>query len=507
MEHIVFEDGAKAPFKIALLIKTDALHKKFLDRYYVKPLMKLGYKRSDIIALSLKYVKGKALASASKEYLLNNVLPTCSRAQIETLICIDATYFKYLTKQVYAKTIASYAKVDMPGWEDSMKVVPMVSYKVFMYNPLEEAKIAVCLSALNYAVMGVPVSNSSSKVDIHYPDVINVKDALDSLLGEPQVAVDIEAFSLKYDEAGIGTISFSKDKSSAITFPVDYETVGTKPIKPTKYSLFVRELLKDFFLRYKGTLVYHRAQYDVVVLVYELFMKHDEDREGMLEGLYVLTHNMIDTLVLTYVCVNSASGNVLGLKDNTIEYSGNYAIDVKDITKFPIKTVLKYNGLDTANTMYLKEKYWLTMIKENQREVYDVQIEAIPILTQAHIEGMAMDMQAVKALDRDLSTRLRDAGSAIKNDVSIALYNYHLRVKEMLAVNLGLKSKVKPLSDFNHISFNPKSTSRKGDLLHNFYNLPVQSETAKGAPQTGKEQLEKLLTYVKERLKNGNTDN
>ena len=89
-------------------------------------------------------------------------------------------------------------------------------------------------------------------------------------------------------------------------------------------------------MAYKGKLTYHNANFDIKILIYELFMNGMLDQAGMIKGIKQLTKNFDDTKLIIYLATNSCAGNTLGLKPNAHEYAGNYAEeDVKDIRKIP----------------------------------------------------------------------------------------------------------------------------------------------------------------------------
>ena len=137
------------------------------------------------------------------------------------------------------------------------------------------------------------------------------------LLKYPALSCDIETFSLKHFSAGIGTITFCWNQEEGIAFPVDFLGEAERAE--------VREMLREFFEAYEGTMLYHNISYDVYVLIYQLFMEHILDQEGLLYGLEVMLKNWHDTKLITYLATNSCSGNKLSLKDQAQEYAGNYA--------------------------------------------------------------------------------------------------------------------------------------------------------------------------------------
>jgi DNA polymerase-1 len=133
----------------------------------------------------------------------------------------------------------------------------------------------------------------------------------------------------------------------------------------------ILKLLNQFFIKYQGKLTYHNAGYDVKQLIYMLFMKTPWDYEGLLYGLEVMTRNMDDTKIISYLATNSAAGNRLGLKQQAKEFLGKYSEkDIEDITKIPLPQLLQYNLKDCLGTWYTKEKNYPIMVADQQESVY-----------------------------------------------------------------------------------------------------------------------------------------
>ena len=131
----------------------------------------------------------------------------------------------------------------------------------------------------------------------------------------------------------------------------------------------IKELLKEFFLNYKGKKIFHNASFDTMFLIYHCFMKNLEDWNGMLEGLHCIFNNLEDTKIIAYLALNTCTTTSLSLKDLSHEYTGDYAqSDIDDCSKIPMERLLPYNVTDTCATWYVYDKYKPRMIQDQQEE-------------------------------------------------------------------------------------------------------------------------------------------
>jgi len=106
MKNIHFGDGE---ITTLILIKKDALAKKELFNYYVKPLEDKGLSRDNIAVFSLLYENSNIKAELGKNYL-RMLLPKINKLKtVENLIVADSNYFKWLTKQT--KVTNSYGEI------------------------------------------------------------------------------------------------------------------------------------------------------------------------------------------------------------------------------------------------------------------------------------------------------------------------------------------------------------------------------------------------------------
>jgi len=397
--------------------------------HYFDPLTKLGIQPDSMLGLSLTYnAQNKAPISLVNDSLIT-ILKACEKLGITTLLVADATYFKKLTGESkaephhgYIKPCTVTRKVEVfDEIKDTYKtikkpyeinIILSVNYQQLFFKPDIQDKLTMSLETLvnhtqgTHVDLGIDIIHSS----IYGYDPSEIEDILDDLHQYPELTCDIEAFSLIFSKAGIGTISFAWDEHNGIAFPVDYMDreegynkadgfVGTQSDNPE-----IKKLLRRFFETYKGKLTYHGGTYDIKILIYELFMDSMLDNKGLLDGLDVMYRSIDDTKIITYLATNSTAGNVLGLKPNSFEYTGNYAEeDIKDICLIPLDKLLKYNLIDCLATWYVKNKNYPIMITDDQKSIYDeIMIPSMKLITHMELTGMPMDPDQIEVMHQTL---------------------------------------------------------------------------------------------------------
>jgi DNA polymerase-1 len=336
-----------------------------------------------------------------------------------------------------------------------------------------------------------------------YPSTDKDIDAwLDQLLlMECDLTCDIEAFDLKHYDAGIGTITFCWNQHEGIAFEVD--DCQTKEVNHKR-----RRMLLSFFRKFRQTghrMIYHNICFDAYVLIYQLFMDHILDQEGMLDGLDCMLTNWECTQLITYLATNSCAGNSLGLKENAQEFAGNYAVEsIDDITKIPLPTLLKYNLIDGLSTWFVYHKHMPTLISDNQEEIYfDHFKEWVVDIIQMQLTGLPVNMQKVVSLDKQLN-RESEANVATLRQTSIArAFVFQMEEEALAKKNAKLKTKVVTRKDLGktkdlQVEFNPSSAPQLQRLLYSedFLGLPIIDLTDSGLPSTGADTLEKLLNHT-----------
>ncbi|WVX91114.1 hypothetical protein [Pseudomonas phage PJNP053] len=504
MKYVQFTD-AQERYPVAILLKEDALRKPELERNYLPPLKQLGVQNSDVIAISLAYeARGKVSAKRVKEYLQDELLPTLKDLKTRYVYCADATYFKALTKQ---KTEANWGNVldcVWPGYED-IKVVYGLNYQVLIFDPGKRDKLEIGLKVIVDHVSGryVPVGEDLLR-DVTYvyrDEAAKAKEQLSKLLDKPELTCDIEGFSLSMFDSGIATIGFAWSQHDAVQIQVDYQEMAEPSGGLYGYCETnepMRDVLRWFFEQYKGQLIYHKANFDVKVLIYQLYMAHDLDKAGMLRGLEIMCRGMQDTKVVAYLALNSTSSPSYSLKDLGQEHAGDWSQgdDIKDIRKIPLDQLMEYNAVDAVTTMYVWNKYYPVMVAEKQDQLYHgLFMESQEMIIHTELVGMPMCPKRLAEVETEL-TKLRDGYfNTIMQDPMVHRTTLLLREEAMVKKNATLKTIQKTIDDFSHIEFNPGSGPQKALLLHKVIGLPVLDKTPTGQPATGGDELTKLIRH------------
>lgn len=501
MRHIIFEDEDK--YSIAILIKATAFKKYEIINNYLNEFNANGVDTKEFIAYTLKYNEvGKAPVKYIKDYL-SILLPELQEHQIKYLYVTDANYFKVLTNSDKADPHIGYVlPCTIKGYE-YMQVVLGVNYQALIYNPELQSKLSRSIKALASSINNtyIPVGHGIIHSAEYPKSYIAIADMLQKLHSYPVLTCDIETFSLRFNEAGVGTISFAWDKHNGCAFACDYEECfevdglfGTY-----KVNLGVRKLLKIFFESYKGRLIFHSATFDIKILIYTLWMTNILDMEGLYRGLDILTERMDDTKIIAYLATNSTAGNALGLKVLAHEFAGNWAMEeIQDIRKIPLDELLEYNLVDGLSTHYVFEKYYPIMEQDNQGELYrGLMLDTINLLIQVELTGMPMSRTKVIALKNDFVTLQQEYLNIILNSNEIKEFQLILQIDAMNTANAKLKVKQHPLSKFEGLVFNPNSGVQLQKLLYQHLDLPILDLTATKQPATDSKVMNKLLHHVK----------
>lgn len=512
MRHIQFESSTR--HSVALLVKGTAFKQHELEANYVNPLISLGIPRAEMIAFTLDYdEKGKAPVIHIKSYL-GKLLPALDSLGVQTLYVTDAAFFKTLTKQGKADPHFGYVlPCKMEGFEH-LKVVLGLNYQQLIYNPDLQAKLDLSLKTLashmqgTYQALGANIIHSAQ-----YPETPeSIAAALRGLLEYQSLTCDIEAFSLRFEEAGIGTVAFAWDEHNGIAFPCDYfaypsqNEEGNWGLKGT--NPIVRDLLREFFEHYQGKVIWHNATYDVKVILYTLWMKDPLDTEGLLYGLEIMSRHFDDTKVIAYLATNSTAGNVLSLKALAHEFAGNWAVEeITDIRRIPKKDLLQYNLVDALSTWYVHKKFYPIMVQDNQEGLYhSLMLPSLKLIIQIELTGMPMNRERIQVAKKKLETLANGYLDTLQNSPVIKMFNLILQKSEWEKDFEGRKAKAKNpdkimpkhIDAFADKAYNPNSGPQTQRLLYEMMGLPVIDLTDTKQPATGGDTLEKLLNHAQE---------
>ena len=470
--------------KLAILIPEKDMELALLTEHYVQPLVALGIPEDDIIFISLEKDKnGKAPVGKVMRPCLLAISKIIRPLGVHHVLCCDAAYFKPLAKVTKTEAHLGYPCPSIFAFAHAF-ICP--NYRSLFYNPDNQTKIDMALQAVAQDILGTGgLFDEDILVDPVYP-VSNseIAAALLSLQERPALSCDIETFSLKVSQASLGTISFGIDETTGVAFHVGDNGA-------------VRELLKNFFLNYKGKLIFHGSTFDCKVLIWELFMEHPRDIKGMLTGLHVMFQRLEDTKIIAYLALNATTGVSLGLKDLAFGYTGNYAVNVKDITQIDPVKLLEYNLVDCAATWWVYKKHMPT-VQDGLETLYrKLFLPALKVITQMELCGMPVNLAQILDAESKLDAIATEHYDAIMSNPLVIAFHDVFRDKLARDATAKLKKLVKTREDFLDEEFNPNSGPQLCMLLHDWLELPVLDTTDTGLPSTKGDTLEALRERVK----------
>lgn len=492
MDYITFHP-TKNKFKIAVL--TTNLNQQEIHKHYIKPVEHLN---DEFIAFKIKAEKKTLKTEIEKQ--LNIIYSRLLHIEAEYLIVTNADFFKIIIGK--NDKVTKYYGHIVKAKNFNIKVIYVPSSSSVFFNPANTNLINSGLTAIDRDINNIYVDPGNNT--IKYYEVVedhnNIEKWLDYLRRKNfDLTTDIETFSLKHYDAGIGSITFCWSKHKGIVIPVDIINNNNKVIKQTNYK--TRNLLKNFFMYSKNKFIWHNAAFDVYVLIYQLFMEHELDNEGLLFGLEVMLKNYEDTQLISYCALNSCAEYKLSLKHLSHEFSGNYAVeDINDITKIPYDKLLKYNFIDGLSTYYVYEKYYPLMVQDNQLNFYETIFKpALKDNIQMQLTGLPVDIDKVNQVELELNQEKELALSSIINKPIIMEFNTKLKENWVINKNNTLKVKKVTIDDCpSDITLNLNSPIQLCSLLYDsdFMNLPVIEKTDKGNPATGKDVLSNLVNHT-----------
>lgn len=503
MNYLSFTESQSYPLVFLVpQIRKDEIISAYLDGFHIN--------KDEVLIVDLHYNREKKNTPIKemREYLKEVLLPYVADHSPEYLIVADGNYFKVLTGAKKIDANLGYILDIDPVYEDitRAKVIYVPNYKAIFYSPEEvRAKISLGMTALLAHRVGLYSDPGRDIIkSIETPETLpEIRQALDKLLVmDVPLTVDIEGFSLKPTEAGIGTIAFAWNKHEGIAFKVDYEELDT-PVEgfygQYRINKEIRELLKNFFEKFKNIKIFHNITYDITCLIYHLYMDDITDTEGLLKGMDILLRNWEDTKLIAYLATNSCAGNNLSLKDQAQEFAGNYAEDdIKDIRRIPPKQLLTYNLVDCLSTWFTYEKRWNQMVADQQLDLYQGLFkDAVVDIVQMQLTGMPLNMERVLEVEKILQKDSDDANHKIQSSPLVQEFVGALNENWVAMKNVTLKKKKVTLADAKEV-FNPSSPLQLQNLLYEQIGLPIIDLTTSKQPATGGSVLEKLKNHTKE---------
>lgn len=462
---------------IAVLIKGSYFDETKLNQYYLNPLNQAGI--SDALVLELNYPNSGKLSVNQARKEIIKILPAMVNHGVKYLYVADATYFKALTGLTKADSYIGYVLAcKLKGFEH-LQIVFGINYGQLLYTPTASTKLDLSLQALiqHYQGSYKPLGDIIHKAE--YPKPEEVADYLNRLHNYPVLACDIETTGLSLGSQ-LFSIAFAYSQHEGIAFQVT-DTL----------------LLKRFFESYQGKLIFHNATFDTKHIIYRCFMNNPLDYRGMLHGLDIMYRHLEDTKIIAYLALNNTQGNELSLKELSQPFTGNYAIDVKDVTAHPLADVLEYNLKDTLATYWVYATYKPQMLKDNQDSIYQsIMLPSLKVITQIELCGMPINMSTVKQSRIKLQQIADNAYQGIIDSVFVKQATHQIQVTTLHKINSKLKTKQHTMDKVKDLIFNPNSTHHLSYLLYEQIGLPIVDYTKTKQPAVGASTLEKLINHT-----------
>ena len=455
-----------------LLCKEKAMESVEVNNHYLEPLAREGIPESSVLILPLLYnTPTKILAKTAKAYLdkLITKIPT----SVTNIVIADSSYFKFITKTT--KVSDNYGNVISGGLSgySQHRCVYVPNYKSLFKQPENKKLIELGIKAIAGTATSVLI-NSAEYGFKHGSD----RELLDNLYKYPVLAADIETTGLDL-EAKIVSIAFAWTKHDGVAIDLSINGIY---------------YLKEFLETYKGKLLFHNGLFDVKLLIRSLWMQHATDYTGMMEGLQYFK-NFDDTMIMVYLAKNATTKVSLKLKEVALEYVGNYAIEIQDITRYTKAQILKYNLIDALATFYIWENYVSESSSQPYQEIFQPSLYS---LIKMMLVGLPMNSNRVEEVHNILAAKEKVLNEQIQQNSCVKVFNKQLQERSWKLANSKLKKLVKPFEDFKSLQFNPSSHLQLSTLLFDSLNLPVIDKTKSGAPATGGDILQDLENHTQD---------
>ena len=451
-----------------ILIKESDLIKEHLDYYYKDNYVAIG------IPIDAKGKDRKELMDEIQELY----------PPFKVVICANTDMFKTITK------IQHKGKDGIACDSPLGKTFIVPNWRAIIYDSNQETRLKFIMERvdefLNTGISSILGSNVLQNIK-YYLEGDDYTSGFKELYNHDALTIDIETTSLHHYNGVILSIAFSWNIHDGIAMQVSDNPK-------------VKELLKEFFLNYKGKKIFHNASFDTMFLIYHCFMKDLEDWNGMLEGLHCIFNNLEDTKIIAYLALNTCTPTSLSLKDLSHEYTGDYAqSDIDDCSKIPMERLLPYNVTDTCATWYVYNKYKPVMLQDQQEEIYTtLLLPSLKTLVETQLVGFRLNPKKVEDLAANLYADQYMLQDKLKKNKLISTFEEQLKKELVFEYNNEHKKKKKTVDDFNYWCFNFNSDLQVRKFLYNYLQLPVIDLTKSKQPSTSTETLEKLLHHTQD---------
>lgn len=455
---------------------------------YLQPLAKDGMTTpAQVIEfLGLEFPRVGTIKKAQIQDNCNALLEYVDTVGIDTLLVTDAKHFCYLSGKPKAEDYIGNVYDCVIKDYEHIKILPALSPVVVTISPNKASIFYKALSVLAKLYNGTYEEPGSDVLrEEHYPDTIeDIASDLKDIVHSNTITVDIETYgrdnpkdALRWERGEIGSIAFSPDKHSGVSYLVG------EHFTQDKCSDILLETRK-FFDTFKGDIVLHNGLFDAKFLIRWLYMKDLSDYKGMYEGIKVFSR-IHDTMIMAWACINSTERLGKGLKELSKDFTGDYAESVKNIKLLPIDDLLRYNLKDTCGTFHLYEKYTQMLVQENQEMVYNTILRpSFGFLLEMMMTGLPVDRERTLEAQAELSKIQETALATVLESKYVKRAEDILKRIASVKYNESHKTKQKTPEDIE-LTFNPGSGLQMRVLLFDVLHFDVIEKTDTGAPSVG----------------------
>jgi len=240
-----------------------------------------------------------------------------------------------------------------------------------------------------------------------YPDLSQAKE----------IAIDLETKDPNMKTKGTGWATFDGHiVGFAVAaydqqwyFPIAHDAGGNMDLAMT--TAWMQDVLKT-----PATKIFHNASYDVGWLLVNGFEIKGKIVDTMIAAALINENRFSFSL-------NACAKDYLGeIKNETFlnEKAKEWGIDPKaDLWKLPAGYVGFYAEQDAALTLKLWQRFKTEITKQNLHDVWDMEMELLPILIDTRRRGIRVDIEKAHALKKEFKDKEKEVLHKIKKETTI----------------------------------------------------------------------------------------
>lgn len=420
----------------------------------------------------------------------------CELNNIKVIAVTNAKFWTFATKDKnFTANMEAGSALNGVGELDGYTIVPLMNYYTVNMQPHQLPLFNRTVETLNKVLLGTHKAPEFKLKDIDVNilhTVDDVRDVLEDLVHKDILTFDIEGTGLFLGKDSIITLAIADSTTRGYSIPLCDEY--------TSHNKEMRELVKDFFDNFNGKQVWHNASFDIPFILRDLYGLHPTDSREV--NAKINSWDIVDTMIMKFLCVNGLNKPSLGLKDELLPIYGEYDKDVDQsrLLDYDYKTVGTYNIYDVTGTFELYEKYSKLLIEEEQDEIYENYYkQAQKDLLKMKFKGIRIEVDDVdKAID-ELQSILDDQYTILNNNPYVQEVVEDINYNAMLKYN-NSHVKQKSIVDFD-LEFNASSPIQKRMLLVDVMGMEVIEKTKTGNPSLGGDVIEKYQTMTNDETK------